>query len=134
MLFPGLLRRKTREPTFYFRCCKKRKPAFKERRLPMRKNRRKRKRKNRRGTSITFFLKTAAAKQRRQALTLASGVAFPITGDFPNHNKSSVFIATIINRIAAGFKAFPLFIVGKKMPFFIFDGKPKPQFPLVFLE
>ena len=76
----------------------------------------------------------AAAKQQRQALTPASGVAVPQRGKLSNHHKTAVVVATKVNRIAAGFKTLPLLGVGKVMPFCVPDGKAKPQFLLVFLE
>ena len=69
-----------------------------------------------------------------QALTPASGVAFPFGRKPSYHHKTPVVITTKINGITAGFKAFPLFGVGKVMTFCVAYGKAKPQFLLVFLE
>ena len=79
------------------------------------------------------FPPRAVAEQPRQALTPASGVAVPLTSNPSDNNKAAVVVATIINRIAAGFNAFPLLRVGKVVSFCVFDGKPQAKLLLVFL-
>ena len=64
----------------------------------------------------------AAAQQQRQALTLASGVAVPLTSSFANNDVPPILVAARINNIAASFETFPLLIIGKIVPFLILDG------------
>ena len=52
----------------------------------------------------------------------------------PDNHKMAVIGTTFFNGIAAGFYAFPLLLIGDKMPFGVLNGEAKPQFLLVFLE